>query len=482
MFIRSVFVLSLACSLVIPASADMKSKKKMTMGAGQQGAAPAFESASYVKGARERSEMNMMGFQTISITQCDLKRIVTLNEKNKTYMITPIGGEEPESASEPEAATPKPKSSKPQPKAETPKGPGGVITITTNITDTGETKQMFGYKARHVKMQMTSDASPGSQCGGNMNMQVDGWYIDYSEQQFSCASNPRTIAMSRANSGGNGGGAQCNDKIRFKSTGNANLGKLGYPVYTEMTMAGPKGEAMTMKQETLELSKATLDQSLFEIPAGYREVSNYRDLMGGFTGMMGAAISGARTAASNAQANYAGPVGEASSGVATKAAGKLRIGVIRVGNSAGATVPDTRLRDQLVSELQQLNFDTLALALPANAGKDQVQSAINEYSCDYILYTDVNQAKDSSGAKKAGGFLGKMTGLDSSATSPTYQLGLKFRLFTAKDLDKPLYEGTATASEANLDLSSAAVIEREAMVSAVQVKRDLEIKKRLAKE
>jgi hypothetical protein len=129
-----------------------------------------------------------------------------------------------------------------------------------------------------------------------------------------------------------------------------------------------------------------------------------------------------------------------------------------------------------------LNFDTLALALPANAGKDQVQSAINEYSCDYILYTDVNQAKDSSGAKKAGGFLGKMTGLDSSATSPTYQLGLKFRLFTAKDLDKPLYEGTATASEANLDLSSAAVIEREAMVSAVQVKRDLEIKKRLAKE
>jgi hypothetical protein len=246
-----------------------------------------------------------------------------------------------------------------------------------------------------------------------------------------------------------------------------------------MTMAGPKGEAMTMKQETLELSKASLDQSLFEIPAGYREVKNYRELMGGFTGVMGAAISGARTAASNAQANYAGPVGEASSGVAPKQPGKLRIGVIRVGNSAGATVPDTRFRDQLVGELQGLNFDTLALALPANAGKDQVQSAINEYGCDYILYTDVASAKDSGAAKKAGGLFGKMTGLDSgSSTTPTYQLGLKFRLFGAKDLDKPLYEGTATASEANLDLSSAAAIEREAMVSAVQVKRDLEIKRR----
>jgi hypothetical protein len=74
-----------------------------------------------------------------------------------------------------------------------------------------------------------------------------------------------------------------------------------------------------------------------------------------------------------------------------------------------------------------------------------------------------------------------MTGLDSGATNPTYQLGLKFRLFAASDLDKPRYEGTATASEANMDLSSAAVIEREAMVTGVQVKRDLEIKRRQGK-
>jgi hypothetical protein len=479
MFMRPAVVLFVACSLVTPATADMKSKKKLTMGTGQAGT-PSFESASYIKGARERSEMNMMGLNTVNITQCDLKRIVTINDKNKTYMITPIG-EEQESAPEPVATTAQPKSSKPQPKAEPAKGPGGVITITTNITDTGETKQMFGYKARHVKMQMTSDASPGSQCGANMNMEVDGWYIDFAEQQFSCAANPRTIAMSRANSGGGRGGPQCNDKIRFKSTGKGNMGRLGYPVYTEMTMAGPQGQAMTMKQETLELSKATLDQSLFEIPAGYREAKDYKDLMGGFTGMMGAAYSGAKEAARNAAANYSGPVGEASSGVAPKQAGKLRIGVIRVGNSAGATVPDTRFRDQLVGELQGLNFDTLALALPANAGKDQVQSAINEYGCDYILYTDVAQAKDSTAAKKAGGFLGKMTGLDSGATNPTYQLGLKFRLFAASDLDKPRYEGTATASEANMDLSSAAVIEREAMVTGVQVKRDLEIKRRQGK-
>ena len=475
--------LFVACTLAVPASADMKSKNKMTMGTGQpgQGGAPTFENAKYLKGARERAEMNMMGFHTVNITQCDMKRIVTLNEKNKTYMITPIGGDEQETASEPEQETLQPKSSKPQPKKEQPKGPGGVITITTNITDTGETKLMFGYKARHVKMQMTSDASPGAQCGANMNMQMDGWYIDFPDQQFHCATNPRTMAMARPSAGG-GDGAQCNDKIRFKSTGNANLGRLGYPVYTEMTMAGPQGQAMTVKQETLELSKATLVQSLFEIPPGYREVKNYKDLMGGFTGMMGSAISGAREAARNAEANYSGPVGEASSGVAAKQAGKLRIGVIRVGNSVGASVPDTRFRDQLVGELQSLNFDTLALALPANAGKEQVESAIKEYGCDYILYTDVTQAKDSSAAKKAGGFLGKMTGLDSgSSSNPTYQLGLSFRLFAAMDLDKARYEGAATAAEANMDLSSAAVLEREAMLTGAQIKRDQEIKRRQGK-
>jgi hypothetical protein len=148
----------------------------------------------------------------------------------------------------------------------------------------------------------------------------------------------------------------------------------------------------------------------------------------------------------------------------------------------GAAVPDTRFRDQLVGELQSLDFDTLALALPANASKDQVQSAIKEYNCDYILYTDVTQAKDAGAAKKAGGFLGKMTGLDSgSSSNPTYQLGLSFRLFSATDLDKARYEGTATASEANMDLSSAAVLEREAMLTGAQVKRDQEIKRRQAK-
>lgn len=455
-------VLSIVC-MPHSAFADMRAKKRMSMG-GQAGA-PAFESTVLVKGARERQEMQLMpGMSTINIQQCDLKRMVVLNERNKTYMITPM-----DDTDETAAAAPSQPQPKPDKKSSAPSSPGGVITITSNIVDTGETRQMFGYKARRIKTEMTSDASPGSQCAVNMNMKTDGWYIDFTEQQAICAANPRAMTMAR------GDGSGCKDKVRFRSRGNA---KLGYPVSMEITMAGPQGQPLTMKHETLELSKAQLDQSLFEIPPGYREVKSYQELMGGFTGMVGAAMSGAQQMASNMAS---GPVGEASSGVPAKGAGQIRIGVVRLGNSAGAAVPDTRFRDQLVSELRVLNFDTQALALNNNAPKDEIFNACKQLDCDYVLFTDVTQAKDSSSGKKVGGFFAKATGLDSAATAATYQLGLKFKLFGIDDANTPKLDAAANAAEANLDASGAAVVEREAMMTAVQIKKEQEIKRRMAK-
>lgn len=55
MFSRSRAAAALFALCAQPLTADMKSKTRMTMGAGQ-GNAPSFESARYVKGARERSE------------------------------------------------------------------------------------------------------------------------------------------------------------------------------------------------------------------------------------------------------------------------------------------------------------------------------------------------------------------------------------------------------------------------------------------
>jgi hypothetical protein len=69
-----------------PAPADIKIRQRMSMGTG--GGA---ETLLYIKGQRMRSEMpGNLGFT--NILQCDLKRTITINEKTKTYMITPTDG------------------------------------------------------------------------------------------------------------------------------------------------------------------------------------------------------------------------------------------------------------------------------------------------------------------------------------------------------------------------------------------------------
>ena len=58
----------------------------------------------------------------------------------------------------------------------------------------------------------------------------------------------------------------------MKTVGNA---KSGYPVYEKMTMFDDSGkEMMSTVNEVVELSQATLDQALFEIPEDYREVKD----------------------------------------------------------------------------------------------------------------------------------------------------------------------------------------------------------------
>jgi hypothetical protein len=100
MFRRCAIVTILATFLAVTAFADMKAKSRMTMG---QAGGMSFDSTNYVKGARERREMNMMGMQQVQIYQCDLKRMALINEKNRTYMITELGDVE-ESSSDPAPA------------------------------------------------------------------------------------------------------------------------------------------------------------------------------------------------------------------------------------------------------------------------------------------------------------------------------------------------------------------------------------------
>src|ERR1051326_7687237 len=112
------------------------------------------ESTTYIKGTRKRTE-NKMGAQpgmdervaammpTIAtIDQCDSKRRLQINDKARKYYLTSLddagAGSSSGSASDMSGAP-----------ADT--RAGGVVTYTMNITDTGERKDMFGFRARHLK-------------------------------------------------------------------------------------------------------------------------------------------------------------------------------------------------------------------------------------------------------------------------------------------------------------------------------------------
>jgi hypothetical protein len=231
--------------------ADVKVKIRQTM-TGQT-----YENTTYIKGKRQRSEQNIGGMQSVNLTHCDLRRTVQIMPASQTYMISTW--ETAESVAPTTSVT----------KTQSPSQKGGVVTTTYTIKDTGERKQMFGYTARHLIITMETESSPDACAPVKNKMQMDGWYID-AEFALDC---DYGFGGYSAQSGNNGG---CRDRYVSKQNG---TGKSGYPVYEKMTMFDASGkETYSFVNEVVELSKETLDASLFEIPAGYREVKDSTEL------------------------------------------------------------------------------------------------------------------------------------------------------------------------------------------------------------
>lgn len=240
--------ISLGCLLTISgiASADTKIKSKQTSG-GQT-----YENTSYIKGKRQRSETN--NGQMILLQQCDLRRNIQIMPQANAYIVQPYDEPATTSAANSPAA---------QPGAVR---KGGVVTSTVTTRDTGERKQMFGYTTRHIITTMITDSSPDACSPIKSKMEIDGWYIDAAfaldcdVSQAYKSYRPQTAAG-------------CHDRYETKQIGAA---KKGFAVWEKTTMFGPDGaESFSTVNEVVEFSQATLDASLFDIPAGYREVKDF---------------------------------------------------------------------------------------------------------------------------------------------------------------------------------------------------------------
>ena len=253
---RSVsLTVALFCSASI-VLADVKITTKSSAG-GQS-----ITSTTYIKGSRQRTE----GMGYTSIYQCDLKRSIQINDKTKTYFITPLAGA---------AAAGKPANAA----GTTPGKPrrGGVVTYTTSAVDTGERKQIMGMTARRIKTKTVIAASEGACSPMNMEMETDGWYVDL-PGGLSCSAEGPNAPLFPADQ------SDCVDEVRFKTEGTV---KMGYPVETTTRMKFGTGDeevpsiatpGSSSTQEVVDISTATLDAALFDIPAGYREVKTMQEL------------------------------------------------------------------------------------------------------------------------------------------------------------------------------------------------------------
>src|SRR3954470_8028383 len=239
---KNALICSALLALAIPAAADMKITQKTTM------MGRSMDNTVLVKGGRERREMTVMpGFTTVMIYQCDAHKMITLNDRARTYTVINL-----DEAADAANAAP----------ADTSRGArssraGGVVNVTSTSKDTGEHKKMQGYDARHLTTSMTVDGSASS-CGGekSMKMQVDGWYADI-PNYMACANSPKAAYAARPRP--NGG---CNDKVNFKQEGSA---RLGFPMDVTTTMTDDKGQTFSIRQETVGVSTAPLDASLFDV-------------------------------------------------------------------------------------------------------------------------------------------------------------------------------------------------------------------------
>jgi hypothetical protein len=270
--LKPALFLSLTTMLAGTSLADIRIKRKTTFKRG------GYESIMYLKGARQREEMNQTAadgkqFSVAYLEQCDLKQFVWLDLQNKRYAVhtggMPMGAamafNEPQVQVNQELIDKAKAHSK------------GVLTETTQVIDTGERREMFGYTARHIKTVTTWDPQPKKCDGPELRRETDGWYIDLL-YGIDCSPD-----LSGSITRGYSLDGKCFSEYLFKRNywvehKRNGPSTLGYPLLEITKWNTRKGEPNVTRTEVLEMSTEPLSSSLFEVPEGFAraEVQKYQ--------------------------------------------------------------------------------------------------------------------------------------------------------------------------------------------------------------
>src|SRR5207249_11858367 len=148
----SVLILAASAGLpkfIVPNHPDLTIKTRRTSGDWLSQV-----NALYLKGARERTEIvtekpaRADAMELVMIRQCDKKRAFNLNERDKIY-----------AASEIEDWSERLKKARP---VSLTQASGAEVIMTIDSIDTGERRQFEHYTARHVKVKIRFEPSPGA--------------------------------------------------------------------------------------------------------------------------------------------------------------------------------------------------------------------------------------------------------------------------------------------------------------------------------
>jgi hypothetical protein len=367
-------IVTFACLMLMAGvvNADTKVKSRQTSG-GQT-----FENTSYIKGKRQRTETN--NGQMVTVQQCDLRRNIQIIPQVKAYMI--------QLYDEPIAPT-KTSGTTSQPTATT---KGGLVTSTITTRDTGERKQMFGYNARHIITTIVMDSTPDACSPIKSKMEFEGWYID-AAFALDCGSQNYTGYKSQASGG-------CRDRYETKQLGTA---KRGYPVWEKTTMFDQNGVAsFSTINEVVELSQATLDASLFEIPDGYREVKDFASAYStasNTTSNNESAVNNASGINGNVKSLASQSTSDATSTTNVKKEGVIRLGLAAVktgsvGDGLNARDLALAVQNSLTEYLKSPKLEVVPIeARLASA----IEAEAQQKQCDFVIYANVSHKKGGGG-------------------------------------------------------------------------------------
>ena len=373
-----------------PPPSDVKIVTAVTQGA------QVTTSTTFIRGPRQRTEFPRM----VTLDQCDLQRTVMLSPATRKYRLQ--GYATPGAPATPVAIV--------APGGEIVPPRGGIVAMTTTVTDTGERQTLFGLEARHIRTVVTRQPSKDACDKARWRTEVDAWYVDLPATGSACTRPPDPAPESTD---------ACQDRVESQLVGEA---RLGFPVKTTTTVVSGEGDTQRTTVSATDvraLEITRLDAALFDLPPDFTETSSVVDLA--------PSLGTGDTLQDALFGSTADGTGEA----APKATGAIRIGVLEPVNTSGrASLQMRALRQELVSRLNRTPYE--ALALKGSSPRD-ITADMTRLACDYVLLAEVVEAKTSKPGK-VGGMLRMASG--GGPAKDRHEVTIAYRLFPA--------DGTAT--------------------------------------